>query len=642
MPTYTNLPQKSGELKLAKQLQSLDDPEAHYWFSVDFLPGVNDVDIVLYHQTCGAFCIEVKAVSLSMIETFTYEKCKIKDRESTKTPQSQAYDGQVSLRNFFDGSRMFSASCKCPFFVSTAFFPLISRSEFKQKFTDPAVQRLSESLFFQEDIGGGLEGMKNRLKFVYLNPPLRRAGHPDFVAWHSPRKVEAMRAAIGGLGTISAAPSDLERLQSLEQNYKKEVASLAPLNNTSLMMFTGYPGTGKTFRLLQVAIYHVQHGKRVLYVCFNKTLAADIRRLLSFSVELNALGKLPDVYDVWDLLHYYSVTNEMEDDSLYGGNFEEKIRWAKLLVEDMEDKYPNFGFYDTVLIDEAQDMEDWAFRMLEAHAKTNASIFVASGHGQELYGEGGEESAWLTAFGKRSKPKSLRRNFRNTKPVFRMAQTVYETKFDVSKIVRTLRKFESRAVAKDNTELAFDRELGRVPLIFALDELLEREDDDKEKFGLLLKDFMVVEYAKKLRDELSALKDNQKPIDLMVLVPSKTSQEQDWAKEALRIIGCEFTDYTSPNNRRNIASAEKIRFCTFHSSRGLEAHNVVIFGMENIIAASEGKNKAENLAYIVLSRANFNCTMYVRRSKGKETIDFLERVIRGMQASPWAIPDDKT
>ncbi len=51
--------------------------------------------------------------------------------------------------------------------------------------------------------------------------------------------------------------------------------------------------------------------------------------------------------------------------------------------------------YETVLIDEAQDMKDWALEMLELLSTPNATVCVAAGSGQELYGQ---SARWLKNF----------------------------------------------------------------------------------------------------------------------------------------------------------------------------------------------------------------------------------------------------
>jgi hypothetical protein len=69
---HTDLPEKKkghiGEYDLAVQLCGFDDDRFHLWFGLDYLPGVSDVDVLLYHEAAGVFVIEVKAVGIGEIE----------------------------------------------------------------------------------------------------------------------------------------------------------------------------------------------------------------------------------------------------------------------------------------------------------------------------------------------------------------------------------------------------------------------------------------------------------------------------------------------------------------------------------------------------------------------------------------------
>ena len=75
---YTPDPQFAGELSFAKQLKGLllRDNKAHIWFSLSYMPGVQDIDCLLWHEDVGIFCIEIKAIPINAIETFKFETCE--------------------------------------------------------------------------------------------------------------------------------------------------------------------------------------------------------------------------------------------------------------------------------------------------------------------------------------------------------------------------------------------------------------------------------------------------------------------------------------------------------------------------------------------------------------------------------------
>src|SRR5438445_12872881 len=97
-------------------------------------------------------------------------------------------------------------------------------------------------------------------------------------------------------------------------------------------------------------------------------------------------------------------------------------------------------------------------------------------------------------------------------------------------------------------------------------------------FALEQRECMVSEYVRLLRQQLDRLAGDERPLDLLILVPSVEGMEQAWALEALNKLGVPFIDYTADVNRRDIAQPEMVRLCTFHSARGIEGVRVVVFG----------------------------------------------------------------
>ena len=147
---YTELPSRQGERNLAIQLSNFGDNKLHLWFSVDFVPGVQDNDVLICHEEAGFFVLEVKAVPISAIEEFGWESCKIKGRSRDDPPQRQADQARHSLRNFLSPQM---PERKSPFISATACFPLISRVEWNRTWDDSrVVGNYAERLVFREDL----------------------------------------------------------------------------------------------------------------------------------------------------------------------------------------------------------------------------------------------------------------------------------------------------------------------------------------------------------------------------------------------------------------------------------------------------------------------------------------------------------
>ena len=58
---HTELPpdidKHRGEHALAKRLILVEDPRLHLWLGLDSIPGVNDIDILIYHEMIGALVV---------------------------------------------------------------------------------------------------------------------------------------------------------------------------------------------------------------------------------------------------------------------------------------------------------------------------------------------------------------------------------------------------------------------------------------------------------------------------------------------------------------------------------------------------------------------------------------------------------
>jgi hypothetical protein len=125
--TALPLPVHHGELQLAKQLKTSPDPQLHLWFSLNFIPGVPDVDLLIWHELAGIFVIEVKAVPLDAIEVFGWQRCKIRGRDEEQSPQQQAHRALHSLGNFVKPltGKIFMTSAAC--------FPQIRRNDWNHR-----------------------------------------------------------------------------------------------------------------------------------------------------------------------------------------------------------------------------------------------------------------------------------------------------------------------------------------------------------------------------------------------------------------------------------------------------------------------------------------------------------------------------
>lgn len=623
---HTDWPKHYGEKKLAENLSELPDDRLHLWFSIDSIPGVKDIDVLIWHEEAGIFVVEVKAVPLSDIEIFSWDNCAFKSRGVIEPPHRQASQSKYKLINFLKPRFGFTE-----FISHTACWPLISRVDWNRAWDDKNIcGSFSESMIFIEDLTQGSKAFIDRLRFIRKTPPSSTGLSHPFK--HDTNKLEILKKALNPRAKQKKIPSDLERLRILSDDHRHSAVKKVPPEDGYRILFEGLPGSGKTFLMLQIGLHHAFSGRKVLFLCFNKVLASDIRRLLSQSEELRIAPGTMDIYDAWDLVGGFA------DSRNFDAKWKDHDEHAIQIVQEMKKANKTIPPYDTILIDEAQDMKQWAYEMAELHSRYGSSWCIAAGKGQELYGK---EAKWLTEYKSKNPTHNLRRCFRNTKPVFQVAHIFYENAIEGNTIHRTLSKFSKDRNISTQLDFEFDRETGLPPRLTWVDDQIKDEDPSSIIYNALQSDKISSRYEGIIREQLEQLKANEFPIDLLLLVPTSKGNtvERDLVVDALKRIIVNppehieeigFIDYTLDGNRRHICGKNQIRLCTFHSARGIEAHRVVIFGFERIekIVKDDLLNK---LGYITLSRSLFDLIIAVRTSCKGIVIDFVEEILNKLR-----------
>jgi hypothetical protein len=592
---------------------------------LEFIPNVRDIDLLIYHEDAGIFLVEVKAVPISEIEEFGFRNCKIKGRDNSESPQLQARGATFSLKNYLYG-KIESKS----WIVPTVCWPKITRREWNMNWGEEEIKgEFSDRMLFYDDLHSTTKILIDRLNYIWFNPPIRTGPSSKFQ--HKENFFEQFHKAITHTYSSykrTAIVSDTEKLRILEKTISNETKKEVPYDKKIRLVYSGLPGTGKTFRLLQIALYHITNNKNVLFVCYNKTLAADIRRILSYSDLVKYSKGNLQIMDIFDLLTNTATQNNLE----YLASEAEYDEWASLIIEELAKNHENIYKYDTILVDESQDLKDWAFQFLDLFCNSNTSMVFANGKGQELYSE---NSHYLVELLKDQKiSKRLNRNFRNTLPIFRLSQLVYETKMKISKIDSVIQqKFKTKSIAIDSDNLIFDRSEGDFPQLFYVDESeMNWEDAGSSFFPDEQERVMSEQYARIIQRQVDNLGENESFLDILILVPSPNSSESKWAKLALEKLNLPFIDYTDEMKRRTISTPEKIRLCTYHSSRGLEGMRVVIFGLEYIDKLTAKLDiKIENLGFIVLSRSVFDTVLAIRTKFPTEPQRFIQTAIEKLK-----------
>lgn len=621
---HSSLPTHFGEAEVVRQLRSLPDNKLHLWCGIDFIPGVKDIDLIIWHEEIGVFVVEIKAIPIDHFEEFGLRKCRIKDRRESPSPQKQAMNANISLREYL-APRL---KGRLPFIVSTACFSKIYRTDWDSSWSDEQITgEFSKSILFADDISSTPENLKNRLQHIWKNPPIRSGGY-NFQ--NDPNILSSFIKLLDlsfETHKRESSLSDKEKLKILEEEVKAEVKREANFTPPIKYLFYGYPGTGKTFRLLQIALLHSSINKNVLFVCFNKTLAADIRRLVSYSEKLKSSSTQFDVKDIFELLSEHVFENS---GTYFDENTIDYDGWAIEQIGKLGLHYDDLFKYDTILIDEAQDMRDWAFDLFNLFLHNKSSVYIAAGTGQELYGS---TSDWLKERFNSYNKHRLNRNFRNTLQSFQLAQVFYETKLDSDKIEDVAKKFKGTSHQFENETIEFDRPKGILPKLKYLDESKLDYDGDLSVLASLQDEVMTDNFQEIIQDTVKDLELSDHFFEILILVPSEDSPEARWVRDALNNLKYDFIDYTEKRFRRNIAPNTHIRLCTFHSSRGLEGKHVIVFGVEQLETfCTKTKTDIKNLSYVVFSRSLFYNIIVLRSKANSNITKFINKAVTILQS----------
>jgi UvrD-like helicase C-terminal domain/AAA domain/Nuclease-related domain len=360
----------------------------------------------------------------------------------------------------------------------------------------------------------------------------------------------------------------------------------------------GVAGSGKTVLLLARArlLAGRESGRRVLFLCFNKALAADLTA---------RLGDDPGLWGV-EIRHFHSWAARLtglrkRDDE----PFEDYgARLVAALLDGVR-HFSNAEKYDAVLIDEAHDFEpDWfrcATEMLRGGPE--GDLLIAVDGAQSLYGRSRGFTWKSVGVQAQGRSRRLSRNYRNTKQILEFAWHVAQSVVEPAGETETHIRVVPTKVARQ----------GPVPVYRGCASpaeehaLIARLVEDFKAMGLAQRDIAVL-YPRKERDRIDAL-----------CRRLRQSNEVCWISN----------ESDASGGIRSIARPG-IRLLTIHSSKGLEFPAVIVSALDqlpNPIVSDELRDS--NLLYVGLTRAiDHLAVTWSGRS------DFTDRILRSTKAAP--------
>lgn len=340
-------------------------------------------------------------------------------------------------------------------------------------------------------------------------------------------------------------------------------------------IISGPSGSGKTLILVCKAVFLKMYNpavKRILFVCFNITLAHYIKRLLAEKHVPMGPGGV-EVY------HFYELCSKVTGETIHYEK--EEPDYYDTVVQLALEKLPETGMrYDAILIDEGQDFSDDMYRVAAGllNPSTN-SLTVAIDPKQGLYpGKG-------TGIMKKGRVHHISRVYRNTK--------------EIADFVDAFTR-EGKAAGKD------EEDGGLFPRLY---ESHGPGPSMKELTGPA----QMIKYVADTVESL-AVKEGFPFSEIAILYTSKTlkidggeinlPEELINALDARGIISTWAAEDYRAKSSYDITT-NSVTISTIYSAKGLDYACVILVGLDSLSDDKMTEERMKNLIYVGLTRARY-------------------------------------
>lgn len=598
-----------GEYKLGKFLTAVTDDELELWFGVNYLANVGEIDVLMCHPRFGAVVVEVKGHTHEQITGYSRQDIEYTNNQ-TGHPAKQARLNAQRLATWFNDQRaVFGANAPfAPWVHSVAWWPNMYRSEWNQMFSaSPIAIEDGELMLFAEDTEKGVEHFLSTVDRVRRTPLFgggaipaqalaNTTGYQSYTGLLNAQVKMVRPAPIGEKPPKTILPSLFDDSDEPHATEPKTSSAATALLAPEQRIFTGPPGTGKTLRLMREGIERANAGQDVLFVCFNKTLAAEIRRDFAQKVPALGDGKIFATH-IYALVRYLLPEEKHFADSAkdYFAHMVSAVRSA------LESDPTSIERFDTLLIDESQDLSEDAIQLLKLISKPDSSWYVAYGEGQQLY-EPFEAAPSLLEWKTNARERELRRNFRSGTHAFFTNQAFYEfgkcDEVDVERAKQWASKLIESNVKNLKSDSGNQLDLDFAPAATSGVEIVVSDAN-------MTKDMVSDALSKLTADMIAAMSDSE--VNALIVVKGKSSQAYLETIAFLKNKGLAYFDLVQDANKNEIPTNTAIRVVSHLSARGLSADFAVVFDFDELT-----KSNRRNIGYVLLSRASKKTVVAVR------------------------------
>lgn len=230
---------------------------------------IGEIDLILFHPGFGLLVIEVKAGGISCHNGRWFYGSSTQDggmREMKLSPLSQARRNRYALADKLANSLLDATLLGESGMTHTAWFPDI---EWHAPSPPPELPT-----------GGFILDRRHLINPETAIARIMRSASPEAQSW-SVREKEILLATLAPefnlLLSLDATLIGIR--EKILRATQSQLKVLTALRAQKRLLVEGCAGSGKTLLAVHLAREHVRAGKKVLFTCFNKNLAAHVKNL---------------------------------------------------------------------------------------------------------------------------------------------------------------------------------------------------------------------------------------------------------------------------------------------------------------------------------------------------------------------------